>query len=217
MMYRIVATAIIVFILFIGFASYSSLFNIQFDDTDQTTAKNEKEVELYNTEEMVLNSELDGQVKNEEENTELDHSDQSETIKNSTNENNSSTADELKGVAEKFFEEMIQPTDDQYKVINFSSKQKLVEYLEKYASTDLVSYYVDGLYEEKNGNLYIIPMDGPPWINQDKPIEFIEEDAENYALEQINDSGLYGTYKIRFDFQGIQGEWIITDVTVQQK
>ncbi|WLD92464.1 hypothetical protein [Alkalihalobacillus sp. AL-G] len=115
-------------------------------------------------------------------------------------------------IADHFMDEIVQPADDEYKVMTFTTKQQLVEYLSQYSSPEIARYYVDGLYEEKNGELYIIPTELPPWIIMGEPADLTEVSEENYTLTQINKSDLYGNYKINLTFKEQDGKWKINDV-----
>ncbi|MCF6408877.1 hypothetical protein [Pseudalkalibacillus salsuginis] len=118
-------------------------------------------------------------------------------------------------IAETFMQEVVQPTDVNYKVSDFDTKQGLVRYLNQYVSEKVAKYYVDGLYQEEQDGLYIIPTELPPWIEKGNPSTLKKVDENHYQLEQNNSSDLYGDYFIQLNFKKNGDNWIIESVNVQ--
>ncbi|WP_221566487.1 hypothetical protein [Alkalihalobacillus sp. TS-13] len=151
--------------------------------------------------------------------TNMEFSDKTEKVK--TTSAVSKTDDEApnKGdfvkKADAFMQEVVQPTDENYKVEDFKTKQELIEYLTMYVTEDVATYYVDGLYEEKQDGLYIIPTELPPWIVKGEPTNLTKVDDEHFRLEQKNSSDLYGDYLIELSFKKEKDNWIIESVDVQ--
>jgi hypothetical protein len=113
-----------------------------------------------------------------------------------------------------FIEALKQETDDNYKVINYSSKEEFITYLKNYVSENLAVYYTDGLFEEKESSLYIIPTELPPWLQEDQTVDIKQLSDTSYRVYQKNSSELYGSYEITLGYEYIDGKWIITFASV---
>jgi hypothetical protein len=223
-MYRIIVVGIISIILYVGITSFDSLINLKVEDRNQTDSVLSTGMGIANAEENQLSS---SSLEKEQVNSIDEESTPKVTANTPTNNtkankkeptetNKIPTVKELKQVAAIFFEELIQPTDDHYRVLDFNNKYVLQEHLMELASLHVVSYYINGLYEEQEGELYIIPMDSPPWIEESNPADLTKVNADEYILTQTNESDLHGHYKITISFKYIKNNWIITNVQVGQ-
>jgi hypothetical protein len=113
-----------------------------------------------------------------------------------------------------FMEALKPEIDENYKVVNFSSKEELISHLSNYVSEDVATYYTDGLFEEKESSLYIIPTELPPWLEEDQPVNIKQLSDTSYRVYQKNTSDLYGTYEITLGYEYVDGKWIITFASV---
>jgi hypothetical protein len=119
-----------------------------------------------------------------------------------------------KANASLFMEALKQEIDDDYRVVNFSTKQDLISHLKKFVSEEIAIYYTEGLFEEKDSSLYIIPTELPPWLEEDQSVEIKQLTETSYRVYQKNQSDLYGTYNITLGFEYIDGKWLITFASV---
>jgi hypothetical protein len=117
--------------------------------------------------------------------------------------------------ASLFIEALKQETDENYKVLNYSTKDELITYLTNYVSENIAAYYTDGLFEEKESSLYIIPTELPPWLEEEEPVNIKQLSDTSYRVYQKNSSDLYGIYKITLGYEYIDGKWIITFASVE--
>jgi hypothetical protein len=124
------------------------------------------------------------------------------------------TEDMAKTKANRFMEALKQETDENYKVLNYSTKEELITYLTNFVSKDIAAYYTDGLFEEKESSLYIIPTELPPWLEENEPVDIKQLSDTSYRVHQKNTSDLYGTYEITLGYEYIEGKWIITFASV---
>lgn len=184
-MFKIIAVGIMSAILYVGITSFDSLINLKVDVINETEQGFERPLGVVSAEETQVSTE---QVP--------------------------PTAQELKQVAEIFFQELIQRTNDEGLVLKYDNKLELKHHLTELASLHVVSYYVDGLYEEQQGKLFIIPMDSPPWLEQENPAELFKVSDDEYILSQTNNSELHGNYKITISFKQMDGHWLITNVQI---
>ncbi|WP_408007316.1 hypothetical protein ACJROX_21855 [Pseudalkalibacillus sp. A8] len=152
-------------------------------------------------------------------NANLEYVNEVEKVKTTSTVTNTNTEAPNKGdfvqIADTFMQEVVQPTDENYKVEDFDTKKGLIEYLNQYVSEKVAKYYVDGLYQEEQDGLYIIPTELPPWIVKGEPSTMNKIDEGHYQLEQKNSSDLYGDYVIKLNFKKTGDDWIIESVDVQ--
>ncbi|MGP4079001.1 hypothetical protein ACTWQL_03735 [Pseudalkalibacillus sp. R45] len=122
---------------------------------------------------------------------------------------------ELIRIAHTFWEETLPPTENQ-KVKNFDSKQELIMYLNRYASENVASLYVEDLFEEKEDGLYIIPMCSPAWVTKNEPFTLVKINEERYQLNQTNTSDMHGHYTIQLTFTLENDNWVIESVNFKE-
>ncbi len=101
------------------------------------------------------------------------------------------------------------------RVRDFDDKESLVDYLQNYMSEGLALQYTDLYYEERDGDLYLIPMDGPILIIEEEPVIITELDDGRYELTQTVDSEFIGLYTLRITYEQRDGDWIIVERVVE--
>ncbi len=129
-------------------------------------------------------------------------------------ESNDLTEEWIFTQTEKIMEQLVQPTDEEYRVLHFNNKQQLVDSFLPYASKSFAQKLVDLYYEERNGALYIIPTETPPWFVPQTAYTIQKISPDQYNVIQTNESELYGRYTITLHFKrNNHGIWIVDDVT----
>ncbi|MBM7570902.1 hypothetical protein [Aquibacillus albus] len=114
-------------------------------------------------------------------------------------------------ITEKFLQLLVQETDENYKVINHDSKASLLKEFRSVCEISVAKKYVDYYFEERNESLYIVPTETPPWFEKNQDYEMIDK-GHVYEITQTNESALYGSYKIEFEFT-YDKKWKITNIT----
>ncbi|MDN4072510.1 hypothetical protein [Fictibacillus terranigra] len=117
-------------------------------------------------------------------------------------------------LSQEFIQKLTPQVDEQYRVKEYSSKEELIRNLSSIASKKIASDYVNGMFEERSGKLYIIPTDLPPWVEKDKPYELKKLSGTSYHLIQKNKSDLYGEYSITLGFEKVNSHWVITFASI---
>ncbi|MGM0365448.1 MAG: hypothetical protein ACQEP5_02805 [Actinomycetota bacterium] len=118
-------------------------------------------------------------------------------------------------LVEEFEERLIQDIERDYEVKNFSSKQELVDHLADITAEELAEQYVEEFYREEGGKLYIIPRDGPMWLDLNKPYELSKAGEGEYRIVQESHNELWGNYCIEVTLRDTQKGWIIGDINTQ--
>ncbi|WP_066173901.1 LPXTG cell wall anchor domain-containing protein [Bacillus marinisedimentorum] len=111
----------------------------------------------------------------------------------------------------KFKDWVIQDADEDHKVKNFDSKEEFKSKLAEIMAMDVAEYIVNTWYYEEDGSLYIIPKDGPIFLNMEKDY-ILEEKGENeYKLTQEAENTLRGRYTLTIQYLKEDGNWIISN------
>lgn len=111
----------------------------------------------------------------------------------------------------QFMDILVQDIDHNNRVINYFTKEELLEQFEMIMSKEAAMPYVDFYYEEKVDGLYIIPTETPPWFNQANDYDMMPINENQIKVTQENNSELYGKYIIELIFT-YKDEWKITEV-----
>ncbi|WP_347549193.1 hypothetical protein ABFG93_17000 [Pseudalkalibacillus hwajinpoensis] len=122
---------------------------------------------------------------------------------------------EVEKLSDEFINRIVQDTDDQYQVKNFSSEEEINNHLREVASEDLAKKITTSYFEERDGALYIVPTELFPWMNSDNPYELTQLNEYEYQLVQSNQSDLYGSYTIEIKFLYEDNHWIIKNFTIK--
>ncbi|UOQ85354.1 hypothetical protein [Gracilibacillus salinarum] len=133
---------------------------------------------------------------------------------NVSNEQKEISHDKIVALTDKFMELLVQDIDDQYKVINYQTKEELMKAFEPYVTKEAVQPYIDYYYEEEKNGLYIVPTETPPWF--DKSNDYEKQTKDNQVIvTQQNQNALYGEYTISLTFEKINDQWKIVNISNQ--
>lgn len=114
------------------------------------------------------------------------------------------------------FNKLIDPSG-KLRVRDFQTKKGVIGYLSEIMTEDLAAQITDLYFEEKNGGLYVIPKDGPIWLDEKKSFES-ERIAENkYRVTQEHTSELRGNLTFSIIFTKEKGDWIIEKFETERK
>lgn len=122
---------------------------------------------------------------------------------------------DVEKLSTELVDRIVQETDANYKVKEFQSTEEVEQHLQKVASKELASQIADVYFEEREGDLYLIPTELFPWVDTDKPYELNKKSEFEYQLIQSNESDLYGTYTIKINFIYENNHWIIKNFEVK--
>ncbi|WP_099160041.1 hypothetical protein [Virgibacillus ndiopensis] len=114
-------------------------------------------------------------------------------------------------ITKKFEDLLVQETDDNFKVINYRSKNDLLDTFEEIALREVAARYVDFYFYEKQNDLYIVPTELPPWLNEENDYDMIQLEENKVKVVQKNKSNFHGDYTVAFEFT-FDNEWRITDI-----
>jgi hypothetical protein len=124
--------------------------------------------------------------------------------------NNKPDAEQLMNEYKKRFNRLID-TDENLKVQGFQTKEEAAQYLAEIMSTELAQLTVDAFFEEDDGSLYVIPRDGPIWLDEEEPYDLEQLTKNKYYLSQEHRGGLRGDLTFIVIFQKQEDHWIIEE------
>lgn len=121
----------------------------------------------------------------------------------------------VQDILDGFEKRLIQETDEDYKVKDFTTRQQLIEHISQVAVTTLAEEYVDRFYEIKDGELYIIPRDGPMLIDTGEDYQLEKINPLKYRVVQSGENELWGEYTVETIVEEINGKWLISQINTE--
>ncbi|QGS69084.1 hypothetical protein CV093_14040 [Oceanobacillus sp. 143] len=110
---------------------------------------------------------------------------------------------------------LVQPIDDNYRVLNYTTIDELMDAFSVFIDRDVVAEYVNFYFHEEADGLYILPTETPPWFEEANDYE-VEQVSENKTvINQYNESGLHGNYTVSIEFTFDGTAWRITGINHQ--
>jgi len=122
-------------------------------------------------------------------------------VKLANKENPQLSKGEVVQATSSFMDQLIQDTSSQYEVKNYDSMKAYKESFSDLAEPEVVDKFVDRYYEERDGNLYIIPTETPAWFQIAEDFEQETTEDGNILITQTNQTELDGEYTIKFELQ----------------
>ncbi|HPT75962.1 MAG TPA: hypothetical protein PLL17_00960 [Defluviitaleaceae bacterium] len=123
------------------------------------------------------------------------------------------TREEVIAIEKAFNERIFQleKVEDSNEILNFKSKEELMDYVKEVAGEELATLFIENFYEEIDGKLYVIPKGTPPRLIYDSPFEINKIDDNTYEIVQDEENEMYGPYRLLIEFKYIDGKWKMTD------
>lgn len=121
--------------------------------------------------------------------------------------------DNIVYLTDKFIDTIVQDTDSDYRVIDYDSKEKLLNTFKTIATREVAQVYIDFYFKEEDNGLYIVPTETPPWFNPNNDYDVVQLNHDQVAVIQENQSDLYGDYSIEIEFTREGEDWRISQVT----
>ncbi len=133
-------------------------------------------------------------------------------VKQVTEKETDLSHEQIVTLTDKFMELLVQDVDDNYKVVEFNTKQQLIKAFEPYVQKEVVEPYIDFYYQEKEDGLYIVPTETPAWFEKD--VEYQKESADGKVkITQTNENALHGKYTIVITFEKSDDAWKIENIS----
>ncbi|MBY7143931.1 hypothetical protein KFZ56_12915 [Virgibacillus sp. NKC19-3] len=116
-------------------------------------------------------------------------------------------------LTDAFMEMLVQDVDENYKVVNYDTKEELLQAFEDVTTRETAKPYVDYFYREEADGLYILPTETPPWFMEENAYDMIQLNETQVKLIQENQSFFYDEYEIEIEFT-FENKWKITNISI---
>lgn len=123
------------------------------------------------------------------------------------------THDQIVSLTDEFMEILVQDVDENYKVINYDTKDELLHAFEQVTTRETAKPYVDYFYTQEADGLYILPTETPPWFIEGNAYDMIQLDKSQVKVVQENQTVFYDEYEIEIEFT-FEQEWKITTINI---
>lgn len=127
------------------------------------------------------------------------------------------TREQAVEIQSSFYALLFDPTlkEGSYEVVGFSSKEDLEKEALEYAEEALIEDYLDEYYREEDGNLFVVPTEGPARLSTQEPIERENIDANTVRFTQEAENALWGSYRLEIIFRKTEEIWRISEQTME--
>jgi|GEM_PF-2616765 len=121
---------------------------------------------------------------------------------------------EAEGQIEAFMKTLIQPTDEDGKVLHIKSKADLLNRFKDIANQHAAEPFINELYEEENGSVYLKSTELPPSFDKQADYDVVQLSRGKAEVKQHLNSALYGelTITIQFDYND---KWKISRIVIR--
>lgn len=113
------------------------------------------------------------------------------------------------------FMTIVDNTTDRGEVVNYESKDQLIDHFKEIMSAELANWYADTYFKEESNRLFIIPKDAPTWLKEDQPFEQTKIGDEKYQVIQERNNEMLGHVKMIYTLTFKAEKWIITDIKME--
>ncbi|KGP72617.1 hypothetical protein [Pontibacillus yanchengensis] len=119
---------------------------------------------------------------------------------------------------EKAFKMVINNTNDQQKLNEYSTKQELQEHFEHFMSTDRANSFVNTYFRVEDDGLYVKAMGGPTFLLEDEAFSFEKVSNQQYQVIQERYNQQMGPTNVRNIFTLVKqdGIWIVEQVEQEE-
>ncbi|MDL4841854.1 ribonuclease E domain-containing protein [Aquibacillus rhizosphaerae] len=154
---------------------------------------------------------------NRHENTDNTSEEQPNLNSNHSDEQNTNLFDKERAEVvltdyKEAFNKIINNTTDNQMLLEFGTKQDLVEHFKDFMSEDLAQSMTDTYFQEKQDGLYIVPMDAPIFLQEEEPFALSKPDDETATVVQERKNELMGHVKVEYTLTKNNDSWVIDDI-----
>lgn len=122
------------------------------------------------------------------------------------------THEKIVALTDGFMDTLVADIDENYQLVEYNTIEQLEKAFLRYAKPGVAEPYIDFYFEEKDGAVYIVPTETPPWFVEENEYTLNAISDQKYLLTQTNTIELYGTYTIQIEFELENKEWKISKI-----
>ncbi|WP_174615094.1 hypothetical protein [Virgibacillus ihumii] len=116
---------------------------------------------------------------------------------------------------ESQYNNLIKPDSTQSQVVNYNSKQELIETFTDIMSRDLAVQMADQFFRKTDEGWKLIATDGPATVHFDAAYDLTKINAKKYSLTQTQETQLTGKIRLSITYQYQNNKWIIQNRTIE--
>lgn len=113
---------------------------------------------------------------------------------------------------EQAFQKVVSYTNESGKQQEYTTKQGLIEHFKHFMSEEIAQSLVNTYFEERDGGLYVVPMDAPIFLQEDQPYTFTKNDDGTVTITQERNNELYGHLNVEYTLAKRDGFWIVQNI-----
>ncbi|RAZ79661.1 LPXTG cell wall anchor domain-containing protein [Planococcus halotolerans] len=114
----------------------------------------------------------------------------------------------VKELEQQFYDLIYMDTAENYEVEQYDSLDRLEEDMKSIMVWPLADHYLDTYFEERDGNVYLIPTEGPIRLNMDEDYTLEKISDDEYKLTQHGENALRGEYTLTITYSYEAGKWV---------
>lgn len=114
------------------------------------------------------------------------------------------------------FMKVVNNTEDDGQVKGFQSKDELKEEFTDHMSEKQAEAFLEGYFEEKDDNLYVIATEAPFWIDEEKEFALDQVDVTEYEVQQEINNEVAGRQRVTYVLTPQEGQWIVEELQAEQ-
>ncbi len=110
------------------------------------------------------------------------------------------------------FEELVEQTGDQGHLAMYNSSEEVEAHFQQAMSPQLAEWFVETYIMETEEGVFLLPMDGPIWLDKERPYEVLKITDTEYQVVQEWDTDYLGHVNIIFVLIHDDEKWVVHDL-----
>lgn len=112
---------------------------------------------------------------------------------------------------EKRYRDLVDPEIDGLEVVNYNSKDELINTFTEVMSQNLAEQTADDFFREADGDLYVSESDKPVYFSTENDYDLTKNCDTQFELAQTVENQLSGRYRINITYQYQDDHWTIRE------
>ncbi|WP_163536189.1 hypothetical protein [Gracilibacillus sp. YIM 98692] len=105
---------------------------------------------------------------------------------------------------------------EDHKIESFQSKEEVTQHFQTVMSADLAEWMTDTYFEEKEDGLYVIPKDGPTWLDTEKAFTVETVSDKHVKIIQERNNELVGHGIFTYHAKYLDEKWIVDEIEYEE-
>ncbi|MRG87806.1 hypothetical protein [Salinibacillus xinjiangensis] len=113
------------------------------------------------------------------------------------------------------FVRMYSSSDENLKIPEAQSIEDIKEEFRTIMSDELAEWYAESYYREENGEVFVVAMDGPTWLEADIPYDLEKISETKFKINQERDNEQLGHRIMSYVLIYEEGHWKVDDIETE--